>query len=345
MKARWGIIGASGISDECTIPGILKTSNSEVAAVMNRTAETVEKVRKKYNIKKAYTNIEDLLKDEQVDIVYIATPVFNHAEQVIAAAKAKKHIFLEKPMGLTPEECEKMINAANENGVKLGIAFMMRFGNFHQQVKKLLTEGVIGDIVNTRIQYSWWYPDANVWRLDPKLSGGGTVVDLGSHCIDLIQFLLGKKIKTVAAMTATKTFHYEVEDSAQVIYEMEDGTFGSFNFHFNIPNSVSNNTLEIYGTKGSIICYDTIGREDVGRVEVKIIGETGLTSFTDYAKKELEGEPFDRYTKETEAFASAVLNDEEPPVPAEAGLNVCKIAAAIYKSAKNRTFETIEQRK
>lgn len=342
MKTRWGIIGASGISDECTIPGILKTDNSEVVAVMNRTAETVEKVRTKYDIKRAYTNIDDLLKDEEVDIVYIATPVFNHLEQVIAAAKAKKHIFLEKPMGMNPEECEKMIAAAKENGVKLGIAFMMRFGNFHQQVKELLAQGIIGDIVITRIQYSWWYPDAKVWRLDPKLSGGGAVMDLGSHCIDLIQFLLGKKIKTVAAMTATRTFHYEVEDSAQVIYQMEDGTFGNFNFHFNIPNSVSNNTLEIYGTKGSITCFDTIGREDTGRVEVKIIGENGLRSFTDFAKKELEGEPFDRYTKEVEAFSRAVLKDEEPIVPAEAGLNVCKIAAAIYKSAKNRTFENVE---
>lgn len=341
MKLRWGIIGASGIADECTIPGILKSNNSEVVAVMNRTMEKAEKIREKYNVKKAYANIDDLLKDEEVDVVYIATPVFDHKNSVIKAAKAKKHIFLEKPMGLNPEECEEMIKTCKENEIKLGIAFMMRFGDYHVKVKKLLEEKIIGDVINTRIQYSWWYPDADVWRLDPKLSGGGTVVDLGSHCIDLIQYLLGSKIKTVAAMIKTKTFNYEVEDSAQIMCEMEKGVFGSFNFHFNIPNSISNNTMEIYGTKGSIVCYDTIGREDVGRVVIRLAGENGLTDFADYSSKELDVEPVDRYTKEVEAFSDAVINNTELPVTAEDGLNVVKIASAIYKSAKDKTFENI----
>ncbi|MBE6066802.1 MAG: Gfo/Idh/MocA family oxidoreductase [Clostridium lundense] len=342
MKLRWGIIGASGISDECTIPGILKSNNSEVVAVMSRTMEKAEKIRQKYNVKKAYSNIDDLLQDEEVDVVYIATPVFDHKDSVIKSAKAKKHIFLEKPMGLNPEECEEMIQVCKENGVKLGLAFMMRFGDYHIKVKKLLEEKIIGDVINTRIQYSWWYPDDNVWRLDPKLSGGGTVVDLGSHCIDLIQYLLGTKIKNVAAMIGTKTFSYEVEDSAQIMCEMENGVFGAFNFHFNIPNSISNNTMEIYGTKGSIVCYDTIGREDVGRVVIKLAGENGLTDFADYSSEELAVEPVDRYTKEVEAFSDAVINNKETLVSGEDGLNVVKIASAIYKSAKDKTFEEIK---
>lgn len=341
MKLRWGIIGAGGIADQCTITGILGTDNSEVVAVMDRKLEVAERVRSKYNIKRSYTTVEDLLEDNEVDVVYIATPVFRHKEDVIASAKAKKHIFLEKPMGMTIEECEEMIEAAKKNGVKLGIAFMMRYGAYHQEVKRLLAEGIIGDIVNIRMQYSWWYPDANVWRLDPKLSGGGSTVDLGAHCIDLIRYLTGDKIKTIAAMTATKAFHYEVEDSCQAIFLMENGTWGSFNFYFNIPNSIANNTLEIYGTKGSIICYDTIGREDTGKVVVKLAGENGNTGFNDYTLSELSIEPVNRYIGETQAFAEAVLKNEEVPVPGEDGLYVNRVTSAIYKSSKNRTFEDI----
>ncbi|RXM72536.1 Gfo/Idh/MocA family protein [Clostridium tetani] len=341
MKLRWGIIGASGIADECTIPGILKTNNSEVVAVMSRSIEKAEKIREKYNIKKVYSNVEDLLNDKEVDAVYIATPVFDHKNSVILSAKAKKHIFLEKPMGLTTEECEEMIKVTKKNDVKLGIAFMMRFGEHHRKVRKLLKENIIGDIINTRIQYSWWYPDDNVWRLDPKLSGGGTVVDLGSHCIDLIQYLLDTKIKTVSAMLGTKTFNYEVEDSAQIMCEMENGVYGAFNFHFNIPNSISNNTMEIYGTKGSIVCYDTIGREDVGKVLIKLSGENGEIDFSDYTLEELSINPVDRYEKEIQAFSDAVINNEELPVSGEAGLNVVRITSAIYKSYKNKRFVNV----
>lgn len=341
MTVRWGIIGAKGIADECTIPGILKANNSLVEAIMDRNEEVTKKIQHKYNIKKAYTDINNLLNDKEIDAIYIATPVYCHREHTILAAKAKKHILLEKPMGLNPEECKEMIDIANENGVKLGVAFMMRFGAYHKTVKKILEYGEIGDIITTRIQYSWWYPDADVWRLDPKFSGGGTVMDLGSHCIDLIQWLVGSKIKSVAALTETKTFHYQVEDSAQIMYVMENGVWGSFNFHFNIPNSISNNIMEIYGTKGSIVCYNTIGREDTGEIILKTKGYNGNTDFNDYNITRINVNPVNRYTMEIETFANSIITCSDFCVKAEDGLNVAKVIAAIYRSSGTKKFEDV----
>ena len=109
-KIRVGIIGCGGIADRRTLPGMMLANNAEPYAVMDANGAVAEKVREKYNAKYAFDNYQDLLALDEIDVVYIASPVFAHKEQAFAAAKAKKHILLEKPLGLTLEDSIEIID-------------------------------------------------------------------------------------------------------------------------------------------------------------------------------------------------------------------------------------------
>lgn len=118
-KVKWGVIGAGGIADRRTIPGMLLAENAELVAVMEINMELAEKIRAKHNAKKAYDNIDALLADEEIEAVYIASPVVYHKEQAFKAAAAKKHILLEKPLALTSQDSQEIIDKCKAEGVLL----------------------------------------------------------------------------------------------------------------------------------------------------------------------------------------------------------------------------------
>ena len=169
MKIKWGVIGCGGIADRRTLPGMMLADNAELIAVMDANAEAAMRCKEKYNAKYAFDNIDDLLKIDEIEAVYIASPVFCHKEQAFAAAKAKKHILIEKPVGLTSEEAEEIAAFCDKEGVKLGVGFMMRFHAYHQKMKEIVSSGKIGEIVSARAQLTCWYPEMeNCWRQDKK---------------------------------------------------------------------------------------------------------------------------------------------------------------------------------
>jgi Predicted dehydrogenases and related proteins len=151
-KIGWGIIGAGGIADRRTMPAILISSNAGLVAAMEVNKEFAEKIRIKYNLNKVYDNIDELLLDPLVEAVYIPSPVAFHKEQVIKAAKAGKHILVEKPVALTFTEAKEITDFCRERGVLAATGFMMRFHTFHQKMKELVEEGKLGQIVSCRAQ-------------------------------------------------------------------------------------------------------------------------------------------------------------------------------------------------
>ena len=165
MNIRWGVIGAAGIADRRTIPGIMLAGNAELAAVMEVTMELAEKIRAKYNAKRAYDNVDGLLADKEIDAVYIATPVIFHKEQAIKAARAKKHILVEKPVAMTAEEGEEVLKVCKQEGVLIAVGLMMRFGACHRKMKEIISSGKLGSVVSCRGQLTCWYPDIpRNWR-------------------------------------------------------------------------------------------------------------------------------------------------------------------------------------
>ena len=343
-KLKWGVIGCGGIARRKTIPGMMQAENLELIAVMDSVLSVAEEVKDEFGAKYAFDNYEAILAQDEIEAVYIASPVFFHKEQAIAAAKAKKHILLEKPMALTVEDAEQIKKACEENGVKLGVGFLMRFHGYHQEIKKIIAEGKIGDIVSMRGQFTCWYPDIEgAWRQKKTTSGGGALVDMGIHVIDLLQYLSGLKAIEVAAFNHTQTFNYEVDDSSALIMKMDNGSLAYVDSNFNIPDAASVAKLEIYGTRGSIIASGTLAQAEVGTVNI-LISDDSLEYDANQNRSEivplsLEGTPLgNMYTKEVSQFGDAVIGNTEPPVTADSAIYDQKIVEAAYKSSEEKRF-------
>ncbi len=338
MKVRWGVIGAGGIADRRTIPGLLLAQNAELVAVMEINMELAEKLRAKHNAKKAYDDIEKLLADPEIDAVYIASPVIYHKEQAIKAAKAKKHILIEKPVALTADEGEEVAKVCKDEGVLIASGFMMRYHAYHQKMKEIVDSGKLGSVVSCRAQLTCWYPDMpGNWRQKKSTSGGGALMDMGVHCIDLIQYVTGGKAKKVAAFAGTKTFDYEVDDSASLIFEMDNGAYAYVDSNFNIPDAAAKCRFEIYGTRGSMLAEGTIGQVEGGKLDVVLsddaLGYDAKQDRVDVTSVEINVEFGNMYTKEIESFSQSILNKSSVEVPVEDALQVQRVVEAAYKSS------------
>jgi len=338
-KVKWGVIGAGGIADRRTIPGMMLAKNAELVAVMEINMELAEKLRAKYNAKRAYDNYKDLIADPEVECVYIASPVTNHLEQVLAAAAAKKHILCEKPIALSIEECNAAQKACEEAGILAATGFMMRYHAFHQQIKQLIADGKIGKVHSARAQLTCWYPEIEgAWRQKKALSGGGALIDMGVHCIDLIEYITGGKTVKTAAFNDTKTFSYDVDDSSSVLIKLDNGVTGYVESNFNIPDEAAFCRMEFYGTKGSILCEGTIGQVEGGTVKAVFANDdAGYAAAQNrdqsgavMLEADLSG---NMYTKEIESFSDSILNGTPVQVPLTDAIHIQKVVTAAYKAS------------
>ncbi len=263
-KIRWCIIGAGGIADRRTIPAILADKDNELLAVMDKNPETAARLGEKYGVK-SYTNEAQMLQENPCDGVYIGTPVSCHYEQAMTALSFGANVFVEKPIAMNAEDGAKLVEAFKKAGKLLFVGYMMKYHNLHTKVKRLIQEGALGQVNTVRLQFSCWYPEiAGAWRQKKALGGGGAVMDLGVHCIELAEFLLDEEIVSVKSFCGNQSFAYEVEDSGIIAFRTKSGVLGSIEVNFNIPDSASESKLEVYGTKGYAICKGTLGQEEKG---------------------------------------------------------------------------------
>jgi len=336
MKTKWGVWGSAGIARRRTIPeGIAMADNAELTAIYDVNAEANRDVAKQFGAKACATEDEQLASD--ADVIYVATPASLHCDQVIRAAEAGKHVLCEKPLGMTVGEGERMIAACAAHGVKLGVGFMMRFHAQHRAALDLLQDGRLGTPVLARAQLSCWYPPIKgAWRQDPKLGGGGSLMDMGGHCIDLLEMFFGP-VSSVFCMTGNLVHDYASEDTAVVLLEFACGAKGVVDCLFNVPDASSKNRLELYGSKGSILAEGTIGQGEIGQMTAYIEESDKSYEATQVrdagAGNAIAPLPLNMYRAEVEAFSRAVLEDSAPPVGGELGLWSQKVLAACYESA------------
>ena len=345
-KLRWGVIGAGGIADRRTIPGMMLCDNAELVAVMQTNMESAEKSRAKWNCKRAYDNELYLLADPEIDAVYIASPVYLHARQAMAAADAGKHILIEKPLAMTSEEGMKVVDYCKSKGVLISAGLMMRFGSYVQAMKKAIAEGKIGKPISGYSQFTCWYPDMpGSWRQSKKSGGGGAMMDMGVHCIDLMQYVLGTKVKEVAAFHDTLTFHYEVEDSSMVLLRMENGAQCVVQSNFNIPDEAAKWRLEFFGDQGRLLGENVIGQIDGGTLDALFCSEAcGYDAMQDTktAKgEEIKVEFGNAYTREIASFSNSILTGAKLEVPAEEAVFVQKVIEAAYRSNNENCVVTL----
>ena len=341
-KLRFGVIGAGGIADRRTIPGMMLAENAVLTAVMGPNLERTEKIRDKYGAKRAYDKEEDLLNDPEVDAVYIATPISEHARQAKLAADHGKHILIEKPLAMTADEGESVVKYCEERNIKIAAGFMMRFGSHVMNMKKALSDGKIGQVVSGYTQFTVWLPyEEGNWRQIKAKAGGGAMMDLSVHTIDLMEYITGMRVTQVAAMNEKLAFpepQYDVEDSSTILLRMENGAQCVVQSNFNIPDEVARWRVEFFGTKGRLMGDTMIGQIDGGKLNAVFLEKnTGYSSeqtHSDLEGVEIEGDFGNMYTREIESFADSVLNDKPLVVPASDAVHIQRIMEAAYRSGE-----------
>lgn len=338
---KWGIIGCGGIAKRRVIPASSEMKKSVFVAVMDVCGDVTDDIARSTGAKEYHTEA-DLLADPEVQAVYIATPVYLHHCQVLQAARAGKHILVEKPIALNVTEGEQMVDVCGNAGVYLTEGYMMKYHALNLAAKEMVERGDIGSVVSARAQLSCWYPEIpGAWRQDPSLGGGGALIDMATHCYDLLEYVIGSKIVEVFAFTNTLTFRYPVEDSSTTLLRFESGAHGTVEAFFNVPDSAGQDRLEVYGNKGSIQAEGTIGQMPTGKM-IAYLGDDSKNydpqqskESLDVTVREMESAPVNMYAREFDYLSECVETKTRPAISTgEDGLHVLRIAEAAYESSR-----------
>ena len=340
---RWGVIGCGGIARSRTIPGMMLTENVELVSVMDLDIKVAEAVREEFHALKAYDNAEDVLKNDDIDAVYIATPVFTHAPLTRLAADYGKHVLCEKPLGLNADEAMSVVEYCKAKGVLLSVDLMMRYGTHVNNMKKALASGEIGMLTSGDARFSCWFPVTS-WATQKEKAGGGSLMDMGIHLIDLFRYITDMEVTDVTAMNETISFknpNYTVEDSSTIILRMENGAQLVVFTHFNIPDTAGKWTMNLYGTKGRLLGDKMIGQIDEGSLW-KLALQDGADDFYlepvegNRIGKEIIGEFGNMYTCNLTAFDDAILNGSKNYINPMECVRDQRVIDACYRSSTER---------
>jgi predicted dehydrogenase len=277
---KWGFIGCGDVTKRKSGPAFRMVEGSEVVAVMSRSGSKAKAYAKERGIARWYDDAQELVDDEEVNAVYIATPPSSHATYAIMAMKAGKPVYIEKPMAATYEECCRINRIARETGVPCFVAYYRRYQPYFQKVKELVNSGAIGKIINIQVRFAQppseldYHRDNLPWRVQPDISGGGYFYDLAPHQIDILQEIFGCILEAKGLKNNCGGL-YEAEDTLSACFRFDNGTVGSGSWCFVAHESAREDRIEVIGDKG-MICFSVFTYEPIalhteqGRVEIPI---------------------------------------------------------------------------
>lgn len=343
-SVKWGVIGCGGIAARRTIPEFVEmVSNAEIVSVMDIDEGRAREVAKQFNVPHACATEKDLLAQD-LDAVYIATPQNLHAEQVVRTAEAGKHILCEKPIAVTPEEVDRMESACRKAGVKFMLAWCMRQNVYNKKARELVQSGRLGKVVMGRAQLTCWYPPIpGAWRQDAAVSHGGALIDMGTHGLDLLEWIFDSPIVEVTGLQDLLVHEYptKIEDTSTIVARFANGAHGIVDNYFNVPDAAAVNALEVFGTKGSILAKGTIGQDPTGWMS-----STTQAEETGYDANQVRNVEVDRqeyafegvglYGQMITILSDCIRNDTEPEASFENGRHSTKVVQAIYEAIRTR---------
>jgi len=324
---RFGIVGCGAFVEGAVLPMMQNVENARaVAACGGKNKQRVKRVCAQFGIVAACESFEDLISRDDVDAVYIASPNVFHKDQAIAAARAGKHVLCEKPMGMNAAECREMVRVCRERGVKLGVGFCYRFSGGQQRAKALIRESAIGDV--SYLYLSWnlsgFCSKEAGWRCDPRISGGGPLMNLAPHLVDLGCFFVEDRVQSAMGYVRPARSNARVESDALAILEFSGGARASIDTSFVRGNK---HNYTVVGSEGQIHAVGTMGWQAGGSLTLQVHREEHDVQF-----QRVEG-----IEQEFRLFSRAIELDEEPPVPGEAGLHAQAVIDAIYESGRGGT--------
>ncbi len=249
---RWGMIGAGDVTEVKSGPGFQKARGSALVAVMRRDRDKAEDYARRHGVPRVHATADDIIQDRDVDAVYVATRPDSHADLACRVAAARKPCLVEKPMTVSFAQCQRMLEAFDRASVPLWVAYYRRALPRFLLVRHLLQNGTLGRVTSVRMELRQPLASqeaARAWRFDRTLAGGGLFHDMGSHAVDLLDFLFGPiEYAAGAAMNTGGT--YEVEDVTAATFRMAGGVIGTGVWNFNA--GVASDTFVLTTSDGEI---------------------------------------------------------------------------------------------
>jgi UDP-N-acetyl-2-amino-2-deoxyglucuronate dehydrogenase len=335
----FGIIGAGMIS-RFHARAIAEIKNARLLGIYSPNKIKSDQFAGEHNCT-AYNTLDDMLSQPDIDIVCICTPSGIHLEPAVASIKAGKHCLVEKPLEITVERCDKIIEAAQKAGVKMGVIFPSRFYEASRQLKKSIDEKRFGDLVLGDAYVKWSrsdeYYQSGKWRGSWKYDGGGALMNQGIHSVDLLQWYMGpvESVQSISANIRHKNI--EVEDTIVSAIKFRNGALGTIECSTGVfPGAFKR--VEIMGTSGTAILeedhliqwqFKEESNEDENirkAMQSGAVSHGGASNPSDIS--------FVGHQKQIEDLIHAIETNGRPLVNGEEGRKSVEIVCAIYKSAR-----------
>lgn len=322
-KLGIALVGLGGYAGGQLAPALQQTKDCYLAGIVTGTPSKIDTWKSKYNILDKniynYQNFDSIKDNPDIDIVYVVLPNSMHAEYVIRAAKAGKHVITEKPMAITVDECDKMIAASKDAGKMLSVGYRLHFEPYNLEMARLGTKKVYGSIKKMSAGFGFPAGDPTQWRLKKALAGGGPLEDVGVYCIQGFCYTTGMDPVAVTAQEGPKTDKVKFKEVEQ-----------SLTWQMEMPNG--------------IICEGKTSYSE-GINFLKAEAEQGtfeLTSAYNYSGQKgyspagnMDLPKVNQQAKQMDDFAQAIKNNRPTPVPGEMGRRDVKIIQAIYKAMES----------
>lgn len=334
-KIRVAVLGAGAIAQNSHIPGYAAVPDlCELVAIADSNESCLADVRGKYTFAREYQNYRDLLKHEKVDVVSICLPNSLHADAAVLALESNADVILEKPVAITESGAMRIQDAIRQTGRRLAVCFSHRFNRMVQAAKQALDAGCIGEPFMIRIRFAhngpcsgWAKTD---WFYNPTLTGGGALLDMGIHAIDLAEYFMGP-IKSVSAVCGTLRKDISLDDNALLLLRFDRKAFGCLEVSWTSQAGFSG--VEICGDNGAITVDYTLGKtilkagcvnpdQTIQMVET-VIAERGDSA----------------WKCQMAAFIDCLSQNREFPLGIAEGISSLRVALGAYES--NRTGQEI----
>ncbi len=326
----WGIAGFGWVARDFTLPAML-AAGDRLAAVCDPDPEARAYAAARGAA--AHASVEELAADGAVEAVYVATPNHLHRPMVEVLARAGKAILCEKPLAHTLDDAAAMIEAVERARILYGTAFDQRHHPAHVAMRDAVRAGRLGTVTAVRIVYACWLGSdwagasgRDNWRVDAAKAGGGALMDLAPHGLDLAGFLLGEPLVAVAAMTQSRVQDYAVDDGAVLMGATASGVLAQFHVAYNHPETLPRRRLEVLGTAGLLVAENTMGQD-----------HGGTLAFTDAATGRTDPVPFDAalspFLAQVRAFGHALRSGDASAFSGARDLATMRLLDAAYRSA------------
>ncbi len=328
----WGLIGASTIASQHMINAIRSQSGHDVLAVMSSSQDRADKYAQEHNVKHAYSSVSDLLSNPKIQAVYISTTNELHYEQVMAAAAAGKHILCEKPLALNLDDAKAMLTSCKDAGVVMATNHHLRNAATHRKIKELVQAGEIGKPLFARVFHAVYLPpNLQGWRLNKPKAGGGVILDITVHDVDVLRFILGAEpVEAIAMGHNADLASQGLEDGVMAVLRFDNGMLVQLHDAFTVKHAGTG--IEIHGDAGSLIGRNVMSQQPVG--EVILRNEAG--------EKEIKIEHEDLYVYGVAAFCAAMRGEGMPSCTAEDGVTSLAAALAVSEACQTGSSVIIE---